>query len=117
MQHAQDDPTLSTCAAAKIALVKQLGSASSRGEPQCPFLLRRESIQCYAMTTGTPKTFVLWNYDMPTLLTNIGAICMDIHCHEVVESNTIRAADDHRLAPQSELWSFVSVMLPPKLVS
>ena len=100
-----------------IRFEMQRSSASHWGEPQCPFLLRREGIQGYAMRTRTAKTFVLWNYDMPTLLTNICAIRMDIHCHEVVESNTIRAADDHRLAPQLEFRSFVRVMLHPKLLS
>jgi hypothetical protein len=108
---------LAPARAAGIGCELQRDKVSRRGEPQCPFCLRREGIQGCAMTTRTPKTFVLWNNDMPALLTNIRAIRMDIHCHEVLESNTIRAAHDHRLAPQSEFRSFVRVMLHPKLLS
>ena len=38
---------------------------------------------------------------MPTFRTDILAIGVGIHCHEVVESNAIRAADDHGLSPQA----------------
>ena len=77
-------------------------SASRRGKPPHPFLVWCEGIKGYAVPTRAAKRFVLWHNDVRTLSTNVCAVGLDIHCHKVVESNTIRTADDHRLAPQSE---------------
>jgi hypothetical protein len=53
---------------------------------------------------------------MPTLRADIDAVAMDIHRHEVVDLNTIRAADDHRLSPQAGVPIFCA-MLHPSLLS
>ena len=53
------------------------------------------------MLTRTPKPLVLGHGDMSTFRADIDAIAMGAHRHEVVELNTIRAADDHRLSPQA----------------
>jgi hypothetical protein len=60
------------------------------------------------MSTRAAKKLVLGNCNVPTLRTDIVSIGMDTHCHKVVESNTVRAADDHKLSPQSEFRYFVA---------
>jgi hypothetical protein len=43
---------------------------------------------------------------MLTPLADIRTVCTLRHCHEVVEANAIRAADDHMLSPQAGfLWA------------
>ena len=89
-------------------------SRASGGREPSPFFLRAEGIQSYAMLARTPKTFIVRYCDVPTFRTDILAIGMGIHRHEVVESNTIRAADDHGLSPQAGVFNLVRVILHPE---
>jgi hypothetical protein len=38
---------------------------------------------------------------MLTPLADIRTVCTVMHCHEMVEADAIRAADDHMLSPQA----------------